>query len=157
MYGVTFDSNKYEALYVPSFTKYNVLYLPSYEELQAALRIAEITYELEACRFVGNGLGVVGEHTTVEFSNNVWIWRVDGNHFEKNLGGGFEVELPRVNLMFTDLYNHSVNVNSSIFEARFLLTFCYLRSSYAASRYCFWQRLCVCLSVCLSTQNLNTY
>jgi len=116
MYGVTFDSNKYEALYVPSFTKYNVLYLPSYEELQAALRISEITYEVEACLFVRNGLGVVAEHTTVEFSNNVWIWRVDGNRFERNLGGGFEVELPRVNLMFTDLYNHSVNVNSTIFE-----------------------------------------
>lgn len=114
---MTLDSNKFEALYVPSFTKYNVLYLPTYEELQAPLRISEIMYEVEACYFVNNGLGVVSEHTTVEFSNNMWIWRVDGNHFEKNQGGGFEVELPRVNLMFSDLYNHSVNVNNSIFQA----------------------------------------
>ena len=113
---MTLDSNKYEALYVPSFTKYNVLYLPTFEELQAPLRISEIMYEVEACYFVNNGLGVVSEHTTVEFSNNMWIWRVDGNLFERNQGGGFEVELPRVNLMFSDLYNHSVNVNNSIFQ-----------------------------------------
>ena len=121
------DSNKYEALYVPSFSKYNVLYLPTYEELQAALRLSEITYEVEACLFVNNGLGVVGEHPTVEFSNNLWIWRVDGNRFERNLGGGFEIALPRVNLMFTDLYNHSVNVNSTIFEVYFciLLAHCH--------------------------------
>ena len=118
LYGVTLKSNKYEALYVPSYTKYNVLYLPTYEELQTPLRIAEITYEMEACYLTDNGLGVVGEHTTVEFSNNVWIWRVGGNRFERNRGGGFEVELPRVNLMFSELYNHSVNVNSSIFEVR---------------------------------------
>ena len=116
---MTFDSNKYEALHVPSYTKFNVLYLPTHEELQATLRISEIAYEVEACLFVRNGLGIVSEHATVEFSNNVWIWRVDGNRFEKNLGGGFEVDLPRVNLMFTDLYNHSVNVNSTIFEVNF--------------------------------------
>lgn len=115
---MTFDSNKYQALYVPSYSKYNVLYLPTFEELQATLRISEITYEIEACMFTRNGLGVVAEHITVEFSNNVWIWRVDGNRFERNLGGGFEIDLPRVNLMFTDLYNHSVNVNSTIFEVR---------------------------------------
>jgi len=118
---VTFDSNKYEALYVPSFSKFNVLYLPTYEELQMALRLSEITYEVESCYFVNNGLGVVSEYTTVEFSNNVWIWRVDGNRFERNLGGGFEIELPRVNLMFKDLYNHSVNVNSTIFEVYFCI------------------------------------
>jgi len=115
------DSNKYEALYVPSYSKYNVLYLPTHEELQATLRISEITYEVESCRLVNNGLGVVSEHVTVEFSNNLWIWRIDGNLFERNLGGGLELDLPRVNLMFTDLYNHSVNVNSSIFQVYYCI------------------------------------
>jgi len=53
---VRFDSNQYEALYVPSYSKFNVLYLPTYEELQTALRISEITYELESNYFANNGL-----------------------------------------------------------------------------------------------------
>ena len=95
LYGVTLSSNKYEAMYVPSLSKFNPLYFPTFDELQAPLRLSQITYEMEACLITGNGNGIVGEHVTVEFSNNVWIWRLTNNLFDSNLGGGFEIELPR--------------------------------------------------------------
>lgn len=76
MYGTSFRANLYEALHVPSITKYHDLYMPTFDELQRALKIAEISYEIESCYFRDNGGGIVGEHNHVEFSNNVWIWQV---------------------------------------------------------------------------------
>jgi len=34
---------------------------------------------------------------------------------------------------------------------------CVITCAHAASRYCVWRRLCVCVSVCLSAQNLENY
>lgn len=96
MYGLQLRSNLYEAVHALSITRYNVLYMPTFEELQRALRIAEIHYTVEACHFEGNGGGILAEHNHVEFSNNVWIWQITGDRFEKNLGGGYMIELPRV-------------------------------------------------------------
>lgn len=101
---------------MPSITKYSELYMPTFEELQTAAKIAEINYEIHACHFTENGGGVLGEHNHVEFSNNVWIWEVAGNLFDYNKQGGFDIELPKVNLMYQELYNHSVDVNDTIFE-----------------------------------------
>ena len=75
-YGVQFLHNRYEALRARSITKFNLLYLPSYVVLQHTLKVSQITYEIEACYFTENGLGVDMQHQTVEFSNNVWIWQV---------------------------------------------------------------------------------
>lgn len=41
--------------------------------------------------------------------------QVTNNIFERNKGG-FTLELPKVNLMYQELYNHSVDVNDTIFE-----------------------------------------
>ena len=87
---------RYEAVHALSITRYHALYVPTYEELQRALRIAEISYVVEACAFERNGGGVLAEHNHVEFSNNVWIWQLAGNRFERNVGGGFVIELPKV-------------------------------------------------------------
>ena len=35
--------------------------------------------------------------------------------FERNRGA-FSLELPKVNLMYQELYNHSVDVNDTVFE-----------------------------------------
>ena len=139
MYGVTFQDNTFEALHVPSITKYHELYLPTFEELQNQYKIAEITYEVDSCYFKQNGGGVLGEHNHVEFSNNVWIWEVTNNHFEENYGGGFSIELPKVNLMYSELYNHSVDINDTIFENNenfeFRIDGFYCNSSIARNRF----------------------
>lgn len=96
MFGLTLVGNRYEAIHALSITRYHALYVPTWEELQRALRIAEISYVVEACAFERNGGGVLAEHNHVEFSNNVWIWQLYGNRFERNVGGGFVIELPRV-------------------------------------------------------------
>jgi len=98
MFGLTLVGNHYEAIHALSITRYHALYVPTFEELQRALRIAEISYILEACAFERNGGGVLAEHNHVEFSNNVWIWQLDRNRFERNVGGGFVIELPKVRL-----------------------------------------------------------
>jgi len=96
MFGLTLVDNHYEAIHALSITRYHALYVPTFEELQRALRIAEISYIVEACAFERNGGGVLAEHNHVEFSNNVWIWQLYGNRFERNVGGGFVIELPKV-------------------------------------------------------------
>jgi len=98
MFGLTLVGNHYEAIHALSITRYHALYVPTFEELQRALRIAEISYIIEACAFEGNGGGVLAEHNHVEFSNNVWIWQLDGDRFERNVGGGFVIELPKVRI-----------------------------------------------------------
>jgi hypothetical protein len=74
-------ANKYSALSVVSETKYNSLYLPTYTELgrEGLVRMAEISFEIEACTVLDNGGGVSAEHNQLEYSNNVWIWQV-GNY-----------------------------------------------------------------------------
>lgn len=101
LFGLHLLGNRYEAVHALSITRYNYLYLPTFEELQRALKIAEITYMVESCFFEENGGGVLAEHNHVEFSNNVWIWQVTSNRFERNLGGGYMIELPRVCLVHT--------------------------------------------------------
>ena len=123
MFGVELHANAKEAMHVPSITKYHELYMPTLEELQTPEKIAEITYQIEACHFIDNGGGVAAEHNHVEFSNNVWIWEVTHNHFEKNKAGGYTIELPKVNLMYQELYNHSVDINDTIFENNELFEF----------------------------------
>ena len=108
--------NHLEAMHVPSITKYDELYMPTFEELQIPEKIAEINYEIGSCHFTRNGGGIKGEHNHVEFSNNVWIWEVTSNLFDYNTNGGFDIELPKVNLMQQELYNHSVDVNDTVFE-----------------------------------------
>ena len=139
MYGIKFLNNTYEALHVPSITKYHELYLPTFEELQNPFKICEITYEVDSCYFTMNGGGVLGEHNHVEFSNNIWIWQVTNNHFEYNHGGGFSIELPMVNLMSSELYNHSVDINDTIFESNqnfeFRIDGFYCNSSIARNRF----------------------
>ena len=111
-----YRSNRLEALHVPSITKYNELYMPTFEETQIPYKIAEINYEVGSCHFTQNGGGVLAEHNHVEFSNNVWIWEMTHNLFDHNTNGGFDIELPKVNLMYQELYNHSVDVNDTVFE-----------------------------------------
>lgn len=96
LYGVHFSKNLYEAVHALSITRYHYLYLPTFEELQRALKIAEISYTVDSCLFEENGGGVFAEHNHVEFSNNVWIWQLTSNRFERNYGGGYVIELPRV-------------------------------------------------------------
>lgn len=115
-YGLLLKQNIEEALHVPSLTKYHELYLPTFEELQDPGKIAEIRYEIEACRITENGRVMVAEHNHVEFANNVWIWHITNNKIDLNKNGGFFLELPKVNLMYTELYNHSVEVNDTLFE-----------------------------------------
>lgn len=138
-YGVSIMDNEFEAIYAPSISKYNILYIPSFQVLQQTLKVAEITYELDSCYFARNGLGVVGAHLTVEYSNNVWIWRLENNLFENNKEGGFTIELPRVNLLHTDLYNHSFDMNSTVFykndNFEFLIDGFYCNSSIAGNRF----------------------
>lgn len=57
--------------------------MPTFDELQRALKIAEISYEIESCYFTQNGGGVYAEHNHVEFSNNVWIWQVRTGSMER--------------------------------------------------------------------------
>ena len=91
--------------------------MPSFEELeQTPFRVAEITYAIDASHFVDNGAGVLGEHNHVEFSNNIWLWEVTNNLFEYNKAGGFNILLPKVNLMYQELFNHSVDVNDTVFQ-----------------------------------------
>lgn len=116
LYGVTIKNSLQEALHIPSLTKYHELYLPTFEELQDPGKIAEIRYDIEACHIHDNGGVMVAEHNHVEFANNVWIWHISNNHIENNRDGGFFIELPKINLMFSELYNHSVEVNDTIFE-----------------------------------------
>ena len=116
-YGVSFLSNSYESLYVLGMSRYNVLYMPTYVVLQQTLRIAEITYDIVSCHFADNGIGVVAGHSVVvEYSNNIWIWRLSGSLFERNHDGGFVIELPKVNMMYTQLFNHSIDVNATVFQ-----------------------------------------
>ena len=139
MYGVKFESNVKDALHVPSITKYHELYLPTFDELQYPHRMAEIVYAIEACYFTDNGGGVRAEHNHVEFSNNVWIWEVSGNLFEHNHDGGFVIELPQVNLMHQEVFNHSVDVNDTVFESNnnfeFIVDGFYCNSSVARNRF----------------------
>ncbi len=139
IYGVTFRENRHEALHVPSITKYHELYLPTFEELQAPSKLAEITYEVDGCFFTENYGGILAEHNHIEFSNNVWIWQVTHNRFERNHGGGFDIELPKVNLMYSELYNHSVDVNDTVFEMNgdfeFRIDGFYCNSSIARNRF----------------------
>ena len=139
MYGVTFQANTKYALHVPSITKYHELYLPTFDELQYPHRMAEIVYSIEACHFTENGGGVVGEHNHVEFSNNVWIWQVGSNLFDHNTEGGFVIELPQVNLMHQEVFNHSVDVNDTVFEYNenfeFIVDGFYCNSSVARNRF----------------------
>ena len=139
MYGVDFKENVEDALHVPSITKYHELYLPTFDELQYPHRMAEIVYAIEACHFTQNGGGVTGEHNHVEFSNNVWIWQVSQNLFDYNKNGGFVIELPQVNLMHQEVFNHSVDVNDTIFEHNkdfeFIVDGFYCNSSVARNRF----------------------
>ena len=139
MYGVDFRSNREHALHVPSITKYHELYMPTFEELQNPHRIAEITYEIDSSHMKDNGAGVLAEHNHVEFSNNVWIWEVTNNHIEKNLEGGFDIELPKVNLMYQEVFNHSVDINDTVFENNqrfeFRIDGFYCNSSIARNRF----------------------
>jgi len=105
MFGLTLANNHYEAIHALSITRYHALYVPTYEELQRALRIAEISYIIEACAFEGNGGGVLAEHNHVEFSNNVWIWQLYHTRFERNVGGGFVIELPKVTRKLISSYH----------------------------------------------------
>ena len=102
LFGVAFADNRYEAVHALSVTRYHALYVPTFDELQRALRVAEIAYVVEACAFERNGGGVLAEHNHVEFSNNVWIWQVDDDRFERNVGGGVVIELPKVRRRLTD-------------------------------------------------------
>jgi len=43
MFGLTLVDNHYEAIHALSITRYHALYVPTFEELQRALRIAEIS------------------------------------------------------------------------------------------------------------------
>jgi hypothetical protein len=122
MFGLHLINNRYEAVHALSITRYNYLYLPTFEELQRALKIAEIHYTLESCLFEGNGGGVLAEHNHVEFSNNVWIWQLSSNRFERNVGGGFMIELPRVRKGAFLLKNPFVMppINSTIIQTQVL-------------------------------------
>lgn len=138
-YGVSLTDNRFEAIYAVSMTRYNILYIPTYQVLQQTLKVTEIAYEIDSCYVARNGLGVVSEQLTVEYSNNVWIWRVTNDLFEANKGGGFSIELPRVNLLNTDLYNHSFDMNNTVFynnqNFEFLVDGFYCNSSMAGNRF----------------------
>ena len=53
---------------------------------------------------------------TQDFASRVALnLQVTNNVFERNRGA-FSLELPKVNLMYQELYNHSVDVNDTVFE-----------------------------------------
>ncbi|ESN96924.1 hypothetical protein HELRODRAFT_193396, partial [Helobdella robusta] len=112
----TFSNNKFGSIAVYSMTKYNSLYFPASSVLETSLKIAEVSYRIHSCIFTNNGGGIVASHVGLGFSNNVWIWEVSDLTFTKNQAGGLFIEFPRVNLMFTDLFNHSININGSLFS-----------------------------------------
>ena len=100
--------------------------------------MAEITYEVDSCRLYGNGGGLLAEHNHVEFSNNVWIWEVTSTTIERNRNGGFDLELPLVNLMYNEVFNHSIHVNDTSFlyndDFEFRIDGFYCNSSIARNR-----------------------
>ncbi len=161
MYGVDFQNNKEEALHVPSITKYHELYMPTFEELQNPHRMAEITYQIDSCHIMGNGGGVKGEHNHVEFSNNVWIWEVTSNLIEKNRRGGFDIELPKVNLMYSEIFNHSVDINDTVFENNqqfeFRIDGFYCNSSIARNRFQGNRCLLGCISITGTEKDLDVH
>ena len=117
---------------VPSITKYHELYLPTVEDLQRPHRVAELFYNVESCTFIENGGGIRGEHNHIEFSNNVWLWEMTFNRFQRNKRGGIFIELPKLTDLqdrraydprYDDRYNyyfirfnHSVDINDTLFE-----------------------------------------
>ncbi len=82
----------------------------------------------QPCGILEQRLDLAGK--TWSHSHQVWVFykqtadlticinvftQVTNNIFERNKGG-FTLELPKVNLMYQELYNHSVDVNDTIFE-----------------------------------------
>ncbi|XP_013419620.1 protein bark beetle [Lingula anatina] len=114
--------SKAEALFSPSVSKYTeeYLYEPNLDELLRAEHISNITYRMEDCDIDSNAKGVLAEHNHVEFSNNVWKWKLRNNRFMRNQEGGYVIELPEVSDDFRYFGNHSVNhsveVNDTLFE-----------------------------------------
>lgn len=162
LYGVEIQGNKEEALHVPSITKYHELYMPSFDELeQMPFRVAEIIYNIDSCHILENGRGVVGEHNHVEFSNNLWLWEVTNNHIERNLAGGFNILLPKVNLMFQDLFNHSVDVNDTLFENNEMFEFrvdgFYCNSSFSRNRFIKNKCQMGCITIAGTEKDLDIY
>ncbi|XP_074661276.1 protein bark beetle-like [Tubulanus polymorphus] len=97
-----FRNNKEQAVYIPSRTKYHEHYMPTYKELEGSARISEITYRIDSCEFLSNGLGIVGDHNHVEFSNNVWNWTLSRNVFRFNLERGYSIDLPLIGRNFRE-------------------------------------------------------
>ena len=104
---------------------------------------------------------MMAEHNHVEFSNNVWIWYITNNLIENNRAGGFFIELPKVNLMYSELYNHSVEVNDTIFENNqnfeFRIEGFYCNATVARNR--FTNNVCKkgCISISGTEKDLEMY
>jgi len=64
------------------------------------------------------------------------------------------VELGTICAMCND---SSVDYNEVLMNCGCITSYKLIICAHAASRYCFWRRLSVCLSVCLSAQNLKVY
>ena len=77
--------------------------------------------------------------------------QVYNNRFEGNQGGGLTLELPRVNLMYTELFNHSVDVNETHFidnrNFEFRIDGFYCNASVASNRFQGNQCLVGCITI----------
>lgn len=113
---VDIKENQMEAMYIPSLTKYHEHLIPTQEEMTRPERLGQITYVLDQCTVQNNGKAIIADHNHVDFSNNVWKWKIQASSVRDNKYGGLEVELPRVNDIREKNKWHSVQVNQSTFE-----------------------------------------
>ena len=97
----------------------------------------------------------------MEFSNNIWIWEVTNNRLEGNKAGGFNILLPKVNLMYQDLYNHSVDVNDTVFENNQMFEFrvdgFYCNSSISRNRFANNNCRMGCITLSGTEKDLDIY
>lgn len=116
------SDNANEAMHIPSVSRYaRELFAPSFSEIvEGSSRTATITYNIANCIFENNGAGIYSDHNHVEYSNNIWHYKVTKNRWRGNGRGGFLVELPFVSKRFDWRYEPNIDHQLTLEDNTFL-------------------------------------
>jgi len=126
--------------------------------LQIRYVILTVAWRPLANTFVQASGGMSATVEVLVFTLWLWQFRFDVNRKyafnRKTKLIWFTIWRRRLQLYTAHFSSHFPLFNDTV---QYTISSNYLRANYAASRYCFWQRLSVCVSVSLSAQNLENY